>query len=54
MARSKDALGTDAPRIGGRQYDVMLAKVHADDDTKDAAWVQYNGVGALETAYDAL
>jgi hypothetical protein len=32
----------------------MLAAVAEDDPTWDAARVQQDGIGALETAYDAL
>lgn len=54
VARAKDALSTDAPRLGDRQYDVMLAKVREADDTWDHAKVVAKGMEALEAAYDAL
>lgn len=54
IARAKDALSDEAPRIGNRQYDVMLAKVAEVDPTWDQAKVVAKGMEALEAAYDAL
>ena len=42
------------PTFGSRDYDVMLAKVSAADPAWDSAKVQQDGIGALETAFDAL
>jgi hypothetical protein len=54
IARAKDALSDDNPRLGDRQYDVMLAAVREADDTWDQERVMYEGMDALIAAYDAL
>jgi hypothetical protein len=54
VARAKDALSDENPRIGNRQYDVMLTAVSAADPTWDRDRVMYEGMDALIAAYDLL